>query len=421
MTLFDLRGKKMYVGNQEIANAYLGEEMFFGEPKGIPSYYQLATNSEFSGTSNGEFKYIGTKQYVIIPPVIKGVTITSLAEMFLDGPTQVKGVASENPNITSIYQMFRAFKGTNHLELKWLDTSNVTSMTGAFYYAMYVPSIDVSTWQTSKVISMNDTFRNMENIQELDLLSFDFSLVTYSSATFSNNPKLKTIYVRNQAAKTLVQNALVNNTGVSTTGVSVIIRPYILGPNITPPGITPGKWIIPGAYDFKVGTLGDLKTDLIYKGNLSVYDKQDRFISLSDIPSASISVRDGKEYFRTHQAMGYWMPNNRGVKEGMGRKRSPLINYNLYGQLNIGDLIKYTAYSPLGNSGQLFVHEDGVNAISSQMGPINQFTPEPKVYYHEVTSLPGESGLGRYLSYDLTNYPFEALVYFTDIEIIPMG
>ena len=416
MTLFDLRGKKMYVGNQEIANAYLGEEMFFGEPKGIPSYYQLATNSEFSGTSNGEFKYIGTKEYVIIPPVIKGVTITSLAEMFLGGPTQIKGVASENPKITSIYSMFRAFYGTNHLELKWLDTSNITVMSEVFYYSK-VPSIDVSTWQTPKINSMNNAFRYMENIKELDLLSFDFSTVANSSLTFSNNPKLKTIYVRNQAAKTLVENAL-----GSTTGATVIIRPYILGPNITPPpGIIPGQYAILGAYDPNVGTFGDLKTDLIYKGNLSVYDSQDRFISLSDIPSASISYRDGKEYFRTHQAMGYWMPSKRGVKEGVGRMRSPLINYNLYGQLNIGDLIKYTAYSPLGNSGQLFVHEDGVNAISSQMGTINQFTPEPKVYYHEVTSLPGESGFGRYLSYNLTNYPFEALVYFTDIEIIPMG
>ena len=218
MTLFDLRGKKMYVGNQEIANAYLGEEMFFGEPKGIPSYYQLATNSEFSGTSNGQFKYIGTKEYIIIPPVIKGVTITSFADMFLDGPTQVKGVASENPNITSISQMFRAFKGTNHLELKWLDTSNVTVISEVFYYAK-VPSIDVSTWQTSKVISMNNIFRYMENVQELDLSSFDFSTVANASEPFSNSPKLKTIYVGNQSAKTFVENAL-----GSTTGVSVIIK-----------------------------------------------------------------------------------------------------------------------------------------------------------------------------------------------------
>ena len=29
--MIDLRGKKMYVGNQEIANAYLGKEMFFGQ------------------------------------------------------------------------------------------------------------------------------------------------------------------------------------------------------------------------------------------------------------------------------------------------------------------------------------------------------------------------------------------------------
>ena len=212
----------MYVGNQEIANAYLGEEMFFGEPKGIPSYYQLATNSEFSGTSNGSFKYIGTKEYVIIPPVIKGVTITSLDSMFQAGPTQVKGVASENPKITSIFQMFRPFYGPNHLELKWLDTSNVTTMSEAFNYTM-VPSIDVSTWQTSKLQNMNNSFREMGIIKELDLSSFDFSALTASGGIFSNSPKLKTIYVGNQAAKTFVENIVGGGAG-STTGVSVIIK-----------------------------------------------------------------------------------------------------------------------------------------------------------------------------------------------------
>lgn len=213
--MIDLIGKKLYAGNQEIANAYLGEEMFFGESKGIPSYYQMATDSEFSGTSNGSFKYIGTKEYVIVPPVIKNVTITSLASMFFGGPTQVKGVASENPKITLINQMFQAFKGTNHLELKWLDTSNVTNIYNFFYYASFVPSIDVSTWQTPKLNNMNSSFRYLENVQELDLSSFDFSQVTLNSGTFSNNPKLKTIYVRNQDAKTFVENVLVSNAGVS--------------------------------------------------------------------------------------------------------------------------------------------------------------------------------------------------------------
>ena len=209
----------MYVGNQEIANAYLGEEMFFGEPKGIPSYYQLATNSEFSGTSNGSFKYIGTKEYVIVPPVIKSVTITSLADMFFDGPTQVKGVASENPKITSIAQMFRAFKGTNHLELKWLDTSNVTDMYNFLYFANLVPSIDVSTWKTPKLDNINASFRYAENVQELDLSSFDFSKVTLASSVFGNSPKLKTIYVGSQAAKNVVITAL-----DTIKGVSVIIK-----------------------------------------------------------------------------------------------------------------------------------------------------------------------------------------------------
>ncbi len=44
----------------------------------------LATDADFSGDTNGTFKYIGTTKCVEIPHVIKGVNVTSYYEMFRD-------------------------------------------------------------------------------------------------------------------------------------------------------------------------------------------------------------------------------------------------------------------------------------------------------------------------------------------------
>ncbi len=75
--------------------------------KGIPSYYVMAQDSDFSGTADGEFKYIGSHEYVIIPHVIKGVDVTSYKEMFQENTsTTLKGVASDNLNVTDMDSMF---------------------------------------------------------------------------------------------------------------------------------------------------------------------------------------------------------------------------------------------------------------------------------------------------------------------------
>lgn len=404
MTLFDLRGKKMYVGNQEIANAYLGEEMFFGEPKGIPSYYQLATDSEFSGTSNGGFKYIGTKEYVIIPPIIKNVTITSLAEMFFDGPTQVKGVASENPKITSMNQMFQAFKGTNHLELKWLDTSNVTAMYCTFYYAR-VPSIDVSTWQTPKLNNMNEIFRNMENIQELDLLSFDFSLVTYSSASFSNNPKLKTIYVKNQAAKTLVENAL-----GSTTGVSVIIRSYRLGPNIEP-----GQFQIPGMYG--ANTL----ESSVYPYTIIGYTWNATTKKYSDMvffKDTWFSVAGTAPDLRFNPKVNSALKTESGGNISTGMKLGPA--FRAYYPSAAGDyVLKYDAMTHLPystNAGYFSKTSDAIDNI----GSYQTYTTEWATYYEPPINMPNTTtGYTFYLR--LQREPGDlGHIQFANFEFIPV-
>ena len=81
--------------------------------EGIPSYYVMAQDSDFSGTANGSFKYIGSHEYVIIPHVIKGVNVTSYKEMFYNNASTIlKGVASDNLNVTNMESMFWGSQAT---------------------------------------------------------------------------------------------------------------------------------------------------------------------------------------------------------------------------------------------------------------------------------------------------------------------
>ena len=91
----------------------------------------IATDADFSGTTNGGFMYIGTATRLVIPHVIKGVEVTSYYNMF--SGSNVTEVRSNNPNITDMYLMFFDCRELTSLDLGNFDTSNVTIMSGMFY------------------------------------------------------------------------------------------------------------------------------------------------------------------------------------------------------------------------------------------------------------------------------------------------
>ena len=145
----------------------------------IPEGYTLATDEDFSGTRDGEFRYIGSKPYVVVPHVIKGVPVTSYYYMFAN--KDVKGVASDNPNITDMSSMF-ANSTSETLDLTYLDTSSVTNMSRMFYGAK-ATTLDLSNFDTSNVTDMSYMFI-WSKATTLDLSNFDTSKVTDMSYMF---------------------------------------------------------------------------------------------------------------------------------------------------------------------------------------------------------------------------------------------
>ena len=147
--------------------------------------YKIASDDDFSGTSNGTFKYIGSHKYVIIPHVIKGVNVTSYRDMFRDNASTIlKGIASDNPNITVMGSMFYNSLATT-LDLSSFDTSSITNMWGMFAGSK-ATTLDLSSFDTSKVTDMGSMFYNSK-ATTLDLSSFDTSSVTNMRGMFSSS------------------------------------------------------------------------------------------------------------------------------------------------------------------------------------------------------------------------------------------
>ena len=159
----------------------------------IPDGYEMAELEDFefvpdSAASNeyhgnrGYYRYVGDKEYVVIPHIIQDVELKDYYKMF-EG-SNVKGVASDNKNVTNMSNMFHG-SASRSIELKYLDTSSVTNMYGMFYRSN-ATTLDLSSFDTSSVTDMRYMFWRSQ-ATALDLSSFDTSSVTNMTYMFSNS------------------------------------------------------------------------------------------------------------------------------------------------------------------------------------------------------------------------------------------
>ena len=159
----------------------------------LPEGYVLATNDDFSGTYNGNFRYIGSDLKIVIPNEIKGIAVTRYDSMF-EG-SSVIGVVSYNKNVTNMRRMFYDSQATS-LDLSLLETSNVTNMSNMFSNSN-ATTLDLSSFNTSNVTNMATMFYG-SSATTLDLSSFDTSNVTSMDYMFYGS-SATTGYARTQA------------------------------------------------------------------------------------------------------------------------------------------------------------------------------------------------------------------------------
>lgn len=99
----------------------------------------------------------------------------------------------DTSNVTNMSSMFSKVELAN-LDLSNFDTSNVTNMNSMFSGAR-LGSLDISSFSTSKVIDMSSMFSNIE-LNSLDLSNFDTTNVTDMSSMFSGS-RLSSLDVSN--------------------------------------------------------------------------------------------------------------------------------------------------------------------------------------------------------------------------------
>ena len=147
--------------------------------------YIMAKDSDFIGAKDGEFRYVGSEEYVEIPSIIKGIKVTSYNKMFSDyygaKSSQIKGIKSTNKNVNNMEYMFYQSLATE-LDLSSFDTSKVNNMTSMFY-GTQAEELDLSSFDTSNVKYMGGMF-NKNQAESLDLSSFNTSNVTEMTGMF---------------------------------------------------------------------------------------------------------------------------------------------------------------------------------------------------------------------------------------------
>lgn len=160
--------------------------------------WSLAGDSDFSGYSDGRFRYTGRERYIEVPHTIKNIDVTSYRRMFYES-TIIRGVRSSNKTITNMNAMF-SNTITPVLDLSGMDTEMVTDMSNMFsrskakdinmsgfntanvndmrfmFYYSEAESLDLSNYNTANVTDMSSMFEGSK-AQHIDVSSFDTSQV----------------------------------------------------------------------------------------------------------------------------------------------------------------------------------------------------------------------------------------------------
>ena len=94
--------------------------------------------------------------------------------------------------------------------LEYLNTTNVTDMSGMFNHCVRLTSLDVTHFNTEKVTNMSQMFNDCPRLASLDVTNFNTANVTDMENMFSAGPNLKAIY----ASDKFVTNAVTKSSGM---------------------------------------------------------------------------------------------------------------------------------------------------------------------------------------------------------------
>lgn len=147
-----------------------------------------------SGKSLYKFKGI----YEITDTIISAKLVIGIADGLLpDSYGNATLIGCDISDLTSISGIFYWCIGLKYLTVDGLDTSNITKMHQAFHYCINLENLDLSTWVTSNVTVMTSMFKGCRSLQVLNISGWDLTKATEMGNMFSECSSLNTIYMRN--------------------------------------------------------------------------------------------------------------------------------------------------------------------------------------------------------------------------------
>lgn len=129
-------------------------------------------------------KYLNTSEVTQMNSMFKGCNI--LTELDLSNFNTEK--------VTDMNNMFESCQNLTSLDLSSFNTTEVKDMSNMFEHCKNLRSLDLSSFNTAKVESMKNMFDECENLVSLDISNFDTRNVKNMDFMFAYCKNLKTIY-----------------------------------------------------------------------------------------------------------------------------------------------------------------------------------------------------------------------------------
>ena len=120
--------------------------------------------------------------------------------------TTIEGIEYLNTeNVTDMSGMFYGCYALTTLDVSNFDTKNVTNMRGMFYNCHALTTLNVSNFDTQNVTNMSNMFSVCSALTTLDVSNFDTKNVTDMSWMFSYDTALTTIYASDKFVTTVCE------------------------------------------------------------------------------------------------------------------------------------------------------------------------------------------------------------------------
>ena len=155
--------------------------------------------------SNGYVSNANTIEKVVFDASFANARPTSCCKWFFGCTdlTTIEGIEYLNTeNVTEMSGMFCGCKALTMLDVSKFDTKNVQSMSSMFWGCHALTTLNISNFDTQNVTEMSGMFFNCSAITTLDIAKFDTKNVTDMSLMFCSDPALTTIYASDKFVTT---------------------------------------------------------------------------------------------------------------------------------------------------------------------------------------------------------------------------